>query len=156
MTVWHDRPQVSAAYLNPALVSATLATAAIAYRSERHRPMAWPLSFIVGPMVLHRSTRLALPRSTTTHLATWLSRNAVLHAGFAARAKEAAPTIKEGLRFGLRQGVLTLEAGALIGSIGRARNPELRELLTSARLVGRWLAKIDQPSTIFAILGVEP
>lgn len=156
MTRWSGRPQVSAAYLNPALVSVILAAAAKAYRSEKNKAMVWPLAFVVAPMVLHRSTRLALPRSSSTHLATWLSRNAVLHAGFASRTKEAIPIVREGLRFGLRHNVLTLEAGALNGSIGDSHNPELRPLLTSARLVGRWLAKIDQPSTVFAILGLEP
>jgi hypothetical protein len=156
VTAWPDRPQVSAAYLNPALVAAVLAAAAINYRSERQRAMVWPLAFVVCPLVLHRSTRLALPRSTATHLAAWVSRNAVLHAGFAARARALTPTVGEGLRFGLRHGVLTVEAGSLNGQVGRARDPELRQLLNSAALVGRWLAKADQPATAFAILGVEP
>jgi len=156
VTAWSDRPQVSAAYLNPALVAAVLAAAAIDYRSERQRAMTWTLAFVVCPLVLHRSTRMALPRSTATHLAAWVSRNAVLHTGFAARALAMTPTVREGLRFGLRHGVLTVEGGALYGSVGRARDPELRHLLNSARLVGRWLAKADRPATAFAILGVEP
>ncbi|WP_406106233.1 three component ABC system middle component [Micromonospora globbae] len=156
MTAWQDRPQVSAAYLNPALVATVLAAAAAGYRTERQRAMIWPLAFVVAPLVLHRSTRQALPRSTATHLASWVSRNAVLHAGFAARARALAPTVREGLRFGLRHGVLTVEAGGLGGAVGRGRDPELRQLLRSAQLVGRWLAKADQPATAFAILGVEP
>ncbi|MGW3811550.1 three component ABC system middle component [Micromonospora sp. NPDC005113] len=156
MTAWPDRPQVPAAYLNPALVAAVLAAAAVDYRSERQRAMAWPVAFVVCPLVLHRPTRLALPRHAATHLAAWVSRNAVLHAGFAARARAMTPTVREGLRFGLRHGVLTIEAGSLDGSVGRVRDAELRKLLNSARLVGRLLAKADQPATAFAILGVEP
>jgi hypothetical protein len=118
--------------------------------------MIWPLTFIVAPLVLHRSTRHALPRSTTTHLASWVSRNAVLQAGFAARARALAPAVREGTRFGLRHGVLTVSAGGLDGTVGSGRDPELQQLLRSAQLVGRWLAKTDQPATAFAILGVEP
>ncbi len=156
MTAWQDRPQVSAAYLNPAMVATVLAAAAAGYRAGRQRTMIWPLAFVVAPLVLHRSTRQALPRSTATHLASWVSRNALLHAGFAPRARALAPTVREGLRFGLRHGVLTVEAGGLSGAVGRGRDPELQQLLRSAQLVGRWLAKADQPATAFAILGVEP
>ncbi|MFY1595941.1 three component ABC system middle component [Micromonospora sp. WMMD737] len=156
MTAWQDRPQVAAAYLNPAMVATVLAAAAAGYRTERQRTMIWPLAFVVAPLVLHRSTRQALPRSTTTHLASWVSRNALLHTGFAARARALTPTVREGLRFGLRHGVLTVEAGGLSGAVGKSRDPELRQLLRSAQLVGRWLAKADEPGTAFAILGVEP
>ena len=156
MTAWQDRPQVSAAYLNPALLAAVLAAAAAGYRADRQRAMIWPLAFVVAPLVLHRSTRQALPRSTATHLASWVSRNALLQAGFAERAQALAPTVREGLRFGLRYGVLTVESGRLDGTARKGRDPELQQLLRSAQLVGRWLAKVDQPATVFAILGVEP
>lgn len=156
MTAWRDRSQVSAAYLNPPLVASVLATAAAGYRNERPRRMIWPLAFVVTPLVLHRSTRQALPQSTATHLASWVSRNAVLHAGFAARAWSLVPAVREGLRFGLRHGLLTVQTGGIDGVAGTSRDPELRQLLRSARLVGRWLAKTDQPATVFAILGVEP
>lgn len=156
MTAWRDRQQVPAAYLNPALVATVLAAAADGYRTERQRPMTWPLAFLVAPLVLHRTTRQSLPRTTATHLTAWVSRNPALHAGFAARARALTPTVREGLRFGLRHEVLTIEAGGLNGSSGNARDPELRQLLRSSQLVGRWLAKADQPATAFAILGVEP
>jgi hypothetical protein len=156
VTAWQNRPQVSAAYLNPALVAAVLAAAAAGYRAERQRAMVWPLAFVVAPLVLHRSTRQALPRSTATHLASWVSRNAVLRAGLPVRARALVSTVREGLRFGLRYGVLTIESGRLDGTVQRGRDPELRQLLRSAQLVGRWLAKVDQPATAFAILGVEP
>jgi hypothetical protein len=118
--------------------------------------MSWPLACLVAPIELHRTTRQALPRTTATHLAAWVSRNATLHAGFPARARSLTPTVQEGLRFGLRHQVLTIEAGGLVGSAGKAKDPELRQLLRSSQLVGRWLAKADQPTTAFAILGVEP
>ena len=156
MTRWQNRPPIAAAYLNPAMVAAVLAGSAAGYQSVRERSMAWPLAFIVCPLVLHRSTREALPNSAATHLAVWVSRHAVLHAGFAVRAQALVPAVREGLRFGLRHGVLSIRAGVLHGSVGKARDPELRQLLRSAQLVGRWLAKIDQPATVFAILGVEP
>lgn len=153
---WHERSQVPAAYLNPAFIAAVLAAAARGYQSERGRLMVWPLAFVVGPLVLHRSTRQALPRNMATHLSVWVSRQPLLHAGFAARARELVPVVREGLRFGLRHDILTLEAGGLTGSRGSTRDVQLHALLNSARLVGRWLAKTDRPATVFALFGVEP
>ncbi|WP_260848438.1 three component ABC system middle component [Streptomyces sp. SLBN-118] len=74
--------------LNPALISAVLATAADGYRKESDHGMPWPLSFVVAPLVLHRKTRMALPSNTRTHLTSWTSRNPVLRAGFPPRAQD--------------------------------------------------------------------
>jgi ABC-three component (ABC-3C) system Middle Component 3 len=156
VTAWPDRSPVRAAYLNPALVAGILAAAARSYESTAQQPMVWPMAFLVGPLVLHRPTRQALPKTTATHLSAWTSRNTLLRAGFPARAKALTPSVREGLRFGLRHGLLTVDGGALHGAPGSTRDKELTALLSSARLVGRWLAKTDQPATVFAILGVEP
>ncbi len=48
--------------------------------------MPWTYSFIVAPLVLHRGTRDALPRTTRTNLNAWLAEHPVEHAGLARRA----------------------------------------------------------------------
>jgi len=160
MPEWADRSPVAAAMLNPALISAILAAAADDYRKESGRGMPWELAFIVSPLVLHRGTREGLPSSIRTHLATWVSANAALHAGFPARARTLSAPIKEGLRFGLTHHVLTLEETVLRGQLKRPRGfvtpGELRDLLRSARLAGRWLSKVEATSTVFALFGVTP
>ena len=119
--------------------------------------MPWPLAFLVPPVVLHRPTRKALPRDTRTHLSTWIRREPVLRAGFPERAAAMVPRTREGLRFGLGAGVLALDGGHVLGHLTDDPAPgELRQLVRTARLVGRWLAKSDQPSTPFALLGVAP
>lgn len=67
------------------------------------------------------------------------------------------PLTREGIRLGLRAGVLTRDGSTLIGHLdNEPPEGELRQLARHAALVGRWLAKTDQPSTIFALLGVAP
>jgi len=67
------------------------------------------------------------------------------------------PVTREGVRFGLRAGVLTREGSTLTGHLGAEAPPgELRQLIRQAALVGRWFAKTDQPTTVFALLGVAP
>lgn len=156
MTSWADRPQVEATLLNPALLAVLLAASARDYEAAESR-MPWPVAFLVLPLVLHRPTRSALPRDTRTHLSTWIRREPVLRAGFPARAAAMVPLTREGIRFGLRAGVLRLEGATLTGHLPIDRPAgELGQLLGKASLVGRWIAKTDQASTAFALLGVAP
>lgn len=156
MTAWTERPRVEATLLNPALLAVLLAAAARDYQTEAAR-MPWPLAFLIPPLVLHRPTRDALPRDTRTHLSTWIRRKPLLRAGFPDRAAAMVPLTREGIRLGLRAGVLAREGSDLIGHLdAEPPSGELRQLVRRAALVGRWLAKTDQPSTVFALLGVAP
>ncbi|MFF5344093.1 three component ABC system middle component [Streptomyces althioticus] len=159
MPSWAQRPQASAAFLNPALVAAVAATAARDYEREASgRLMPWPMAFVVAPLVLHRPTRQALPTSTRTHLTKWVADHPALVAGLAARSTSLAPSVREGLRFGLRHQMLTIEQGSLKGRIPSTSRieGELADLIRAASLIGRWTAKSDNPSTVFALLGVRP
>lgn len=146
--------------LNPALIAAILATAADGYRKEADRAMPWPLSFIITPLVLHRGTRQALPATTSAHLATWVSRNPLVRAGFPPRAQGLVEPVREGVRFGITHGALTVDEEGLRGRTRRPRGfqipEELAEILRKASFTGRWLAKIDNTATVFAVLGVAP
>lgn len=146
--------------LNPALLAAVISGAAIEYARADGKPMPWPLAFLVAPLVVHRGTREALPRTTATHLGNWVAQNPVIHAGIPARAQSLAEPVREGLRFGLAHGVLSVDeqgrlAGGLVDRPERART-EVDQMIAKAGLVGKWLAKIDQPATAFAVLGVAP
>jgi hypothetical protein len=156
MTAWNERPRVEATLLNPALLAGLLAGAARDYDSSG-AGIPWPLAFLVLPLVLHRPTRTALPRDTRTHLSTWIRREPVLRAGFPERAASMVPRTREGIRFGLRASVLSIDGANLIGHLTAEPSlGELRQLVRSARLIGRWLAKSDRASTAFALLGVAP
>ena len=156
MKPWAERSQIEATLLNPALIALLIREAATGYESGGTE-MSWPLLFLIPPLVLHRPTRNALPRDTRTHLSTWVAREPVLRAGFPDRAAAMSPLVREGLRFGLRHGVLLMTGGTVRGAdVGAAPLGELRTLLRSASLVGRWFAKSSQPSTIFALFGVRP
>lgn len=147
--------------LNPALLAAVTAAAASEYSRASGEPMPWPLAFLVAPLVLHRGTRDALPRTTATHLGNWVSQHPVIHAGMGARAQSLTEPVREGLRFGLANEVLAVDdQGRLIGKLNagpkRTTKREIDQIIAKAGLVGKWLTKIDQPATAFAMLGVTP
>lgn len=157
MTEWSARARIPAALLNPAILAAVVAAGASGYERETQVPMPWPLSFVIAPLTLHRGTREALPSSLATHLGAWVSRNPILRAGMPLRARTLVEPVREGLRFGLRYGLLTVEdGGALRQGIPRLRPPDagdLREVVRKATFAGRWVSRME-PATVFALFGI--
>ncbi|WP_433177316.1 three component ABC system middle component [Actinoallomurus sp. CA-150999] len=161
MTPWTRRSPEAAALLNPALLALVSAAAGSQYTRESDRSMAWPLIYLIAPMVLHQGTREALPRDTRTHLSTWVDRESTLRAGFPARAQSLIEPVREGLRFGMALGILAIDSG---GGLLVAPPPDMRpirsgdseEIVRKAGFVGKWFAKAENPATVFALLGVAP
>jgi hypothetical protein len=152
---------VRAAVLNPALLATVTAAAAEEYTRATDEPMPWPLAFIVSPLTLHRDTREALPKRTTSHWARWVADHPVLAAGFPDRARSLTDPIKEGIRFGLANGALSVaEEGGFYGRLAERARPakvgDIASVVHAAGFVGKWLTKLDQPATAFALLGVTP
>lgn len=151
------RPRVESNLLNPALIGLTIAHAASGYTADQSRPMPWPVAFLIPPLVLHRPTRSALPTSARTHFASWVSAHPALIVGFPRRAAVMTEPTREGLRLALRaRRVALAEAAIRATSLAPAPPGELGQLLRASALVGRLLARLDQPSTAFALLGVSP
>lgn len=147
--------------LNPALLAAISACSALEYKRVCKGVMPWPLIHLIAPLVLHRGTRQALPKDTRSHLATWVSKNPAVVAGFPARAQSLVGPVREGLRFGLAVGALRVdEDGGLTGVLAKmpsaGSSDDGSEIVMKAGLVGRWLTKVDQPGTAFILLGVAP
>jgi hypothetical protein len=149
--------------LNPALIVAVLVVAIQEYSERRKDPLLAAHAFLIVPLVLHRDTRERLPIRSSSHWSKWVSDNPLLIAGFSARAIALREHIREGLRFALRHGLLSLDAsgGLVLGQSSaaipsRTAEGDIRDLLVGAQRVGRWLTKLELPATAFALLGVRP
>lgn len=123
------------------------------YAAARSQPLVLPLAFIAAPLVLHRPTRDSLPRTTATRLATWISRNAMLQAGFPGRAASLVPTVMEGLRY---QALTLGRDGSIVSAMSARLEGDAGVIVDRARFVGRWLAGSGDAATIFGLFGVEP
>lgn len=156
MIAWHDRPRLVAHFLNPALMAVVASTSAAEYERARREPMPWVLLFVVAPLVLHGPSRRALPPNTRTHLSTWVARNPVIRSGFAERARALSPQVKDGVRYGVRCGALILAGQSIRGRSPSQATGQVGELVIAARLVGRWLAKLDRAATAYALFGISP
>lgn len=160
LTAWGERASVAANMLNPALIAAVIAAAAYRFERESGNGMPWEFSFLVTPMALHSETRKVAPNRITSNLPHWVEEHPIIQAGLARRANGLAPYVREGLRWGLGAGSLSLDNGNLHanvrGSLSNSGDTELRAILGTAGFLGRWFSKVDSPATVFAVLGVTP
>ncbi|WP_280442363.1 three component ABC system middle component [Nocardia brasiliensis] len=158
MGQWSERAPAVADLLNPALTAAIIAATAIEYDRRVARPMPFELAFLMVPLVLHRETRSSLPIRIDSHLATWVTTHEVLAAGFGARAKALVEPVREGLRFGLRHGAISVDRANITGHLRPYRPAEIgdmAEIVKKARFIGRWFTQLESSATAFALLGVE-
>lgn len=160
---WARRSPAVAAMLNPALIAAILVAATEEYVRLRDESLPAAHAFLIPPLVLHRATREELPRSVTSHWPKWVADHPVLVAGFPARAVALREYVREGLRFAVRYGALSID---VVGGLTPAHSPapsrrpsaqgDVRQVIAASQRVGRWLTKLDLPATAFALLGVRP
>ncbi|GAB3533832.1 hypothetical protein GCM10027403_08470 [Arthrobacter tecti] len=158
---WDDRSWVTANMLNPAVIAVIIVSAANMYEEHSGDPMPWELIFLAVPMALHRDTRESLPTRINSYAAKWVYENATLQASFPGRISGMLPYSREGLRYALRSGALTLvNDGRLRGTpqwkLHKERDRELAIIIGKAAFLGRWFAHTGTPATLFALFGVAP
>jgi Family of unknown function (DUF6521) len=163
---WQDRPIEEANLFNPAFLCVLINEFLKDYQ-KLHAGGA-PITVVVIAMAttLHRTSRERLPNRTVTPLYAWLQENEDLLVGFASRAKNIVPYVKEAIIFGMA--TETLDAGnghnILLGS-KKATFPksfidttttEMKAIIDRAKFMGRWLSNSGSEISITAAWGIKP
>jgi hypothetical protein len=165
VTLWRERSIEERHLLNPSFCSVLLWYSAAGYVTKRNPAMPLALPFLVLPIVLHRSTRESLPRTTGTSLATWLTDQPLVRARVAERAVALRPFTQEALLFGGAHQLLMLGADGIRASASMKRTiesglagtgDEVRACAKRADFVGKWFEKAGKVETVLALLGVRP
>jgi hypothetical protein len=161
IAAWPRRTQPASDILNPAISAVCVAWCTARYERDAGAMLPWSLAFLVAPLTLHAPTRASFPKSIATHFPNWVNDNGDVLAGFPARARAFAPYVREGLRFGLRTGLLGLGAdGDLHARIGEhtkvAPQTELRSIAVASALTGGWFARSGTAANVYTQLGVRP
>ena len=116
MKEWANRPPEIAALLNPAFCGFLMSTGLDAYTQNVNEGAPYAFPFVMLPLVLHKPTRQAFPRSSRTAFSTWITNadTAIAKVGFAERAKNMAPYVKEALAFAMQHNsIYVTESGRL-------------------------------------------
>lgn len=162
-TVWTERPPELGALLNPAFGALLLNAASIGHVKEVQAGMPFLAAFLVLPTILHKDTRVLLPRTIRTKMHAWVAEHGEIRAGFAQRAKSMVPYTREAVAFGTKRGILTFDKnGSLYGrkvstqKVDWTNEDEPSLCLKKAEFLGRWLAHSTDLSGLFAMWGIRP
>lgn len=163
---WNQRPSEEANLFNPAFLAALTYEFIKAYEQEEDSGASVFLILLALSMSLHRSSRDRLPTTAISNLYNWVMDNQDLQIGFAERARNLWPYVNEALLFGVAQQRLSLSHGHQI-TLGKQKatftktfledaTSEVRDIVESSRLLGRWFTKSGSESAIAAAFGVKP
>lgn len=146
--------------LNPAFNSVILYYFIKSYNTSAKKSISYSILFVFLPLILHKSTREALPLRAKTKLHIWLKNNPQMLIDFAKRAKNMVRFTKEAILFGIDNKLIRIEHGRLIASETHINlpwedNSECFQIKTKAEFLGKWLSNFED-SLIFSALGVRP
>jgi len=163
MNGWNQRPDEIAYLYNPAYVGRMLHSLISSYKTIKPKGIPFELIFIAAPLILLKSYRESLPKSTRTYLHNWIQDNADLKIEYNLAVKEVMPFIKESLIFLLHRDMLEInEFGYLVLGSNKLKRtqkkdlPEVTNSINKADLVGKWFAKAGEVETIYALWGIKP
>lgn len=165
MTAWVDRTIEERVLLNPAFCAALIWHFATAGGVRGERTLTFAEAHLVLPIVLPKTSRDALPRSTRTSLAAWLDENPSFHATLAIRARTMVPFTRDALIFGGTRQLLqvsteevraNMEWKRRANSALRQSSAETQACLKKAAFLGTWFIETGAASTVMALLGVRP
>jgi hypothetical protein len=169
MSLWQDRHVELANLMNPAFCGFLLLEAVRSYEKEANKGMPFSFAFLVLPLVLHKPTREAFPRRTTTTLLAWVQDQAQVRLDLPRHITSTATFSRESLRFLIlrrlldveEDGTLRVGPGQLINTRGLqnrviSETEEVADCVGRARFLGRWLALSPDESTVYNFLGIRP
>ena len=162
MRQWSERPTEVAHLFNPAFCATVLAYAARGFVAERADGLPWLLTFVLLPLVLHKSTRAVSPTTKRSKFHTWVERNPAIRVGFPERARSMVPHVREAIIFGTSAGLLICDTSgnifvgpALPKKEIKTDSEEVQECYRRARTLGAVLASGGADHTVLAMLGVQ-
>lgn len=150
--------------LNPMFTGAVITRAVEGYNEVAGVGFPFAYGYLVGPLVLHAQTRLALPSSVATKLLPWTERSGEIVAAIPRHAKELAPYSSKGIFAALTGGLLELTPNSTLVAKKSAKlkayssqsgSEEVEAILKKSNFVGKWLAAAGTTATVFTALGVR-
>lgn len=163
MIPWERRPTEVANLFNPSFCAMVIKDAVTDYADLQTSGMPYALSFLILPIALHTSTRIALPKRLGQPLHEWLEQHPNSKVGFPARVRRMTPFTKEAIIFATQKGFITIALNGNLQSFKPSPRPaswdedaEIRDCLSAAQFLGRWFASTGDISTVFRLWGVRP
>lgn len=164
MEPWNQRPIEEAYLFNPAFCCNIITSSIVGYMEYNdNEGMPFPLSFLILPITLHKSTRNSLP-SLHTSLTSWMLKNSESRVLFPERTISFKPFTREALLFGFCHEWLELDKHNNLKTNKKSKiNKSLNKLEGNAQecvekslFLGKWFAKVGSAQNVMTIWGVRP
>ena len=162
-TPWDDRNIIVANLFNPAFCGEIKRIVANSYNKHTNTKFPFAFSFIVLPILLHKQTRLKMPRTTRTYFFAWVEENDSLFYDFSIRTKSMVKYTKEALSFLLAYKRIELtEYGHIVTQEVRVKqinnndHQEYNEIVKKAEMLGKWLATTSEVKSIYSFFRITP
>ena len=100
---------------------------------------------------------------TTRHFQVWLNGNQQVKLGLATRARTLVPYAREAMTFLCQTGTVEIQGPdaslAILKNLRRVRRrvpltDDFQDALQKSDILGKWLSRINSPTTIYASLGL--
>ncbi|MBZ6380032.1 hypothetical protein B5C34_00035 [Pacificimonas flava] len=150
--------------LNPAFLATVIGHAATGYVEHRDHGLPFAFAFIVPPLVLHKDTRVVLPKMITSKLPDWAHKNSAELAFLPDHARELRSAVRSAILIGVHFDIIRFDERARMRASSKfnpkTARPELRksdevkEIMNKSRFVGRWLSVSGNQPTVLSILGI--
>ncbi|KAB8140726.1 hypothetical protein F8S13_22215 [Chloroflexia bacterium SDU3-3] len=163
-TPWESRPTEIANLINPGFCSLLLCSAVSGYQISTGYGAPYALMYLILPIVLYPPARRNLPKNTKTLLPMWIQNHSDLQYHITSRVPVMFEYTRESLTFGLQHGVIQIQDDGLLYTNNKVisdktiitENQETNECLLSSSLLGRWFGKVNNPSFILTLWGLQP
>jgi Family of unknown function (DUF6521) len=162
LPIWEERPVTVAHLLNPAFCGEIIRRFATEYNKAKGLDMNLPyqLAFLVLPMVLHKTIRESLPKTTAKNFFTWIEENQSLKMTFPDLIRRTVPYTKESIMFLSMYKIIKFNKLGEIEVLEKSKSikdiNEVTECFKKADLIGKWLANAGSSQSIFTNLGIKP
>jgi len=149
--------------LNPAFCSLLLYATIYEYQKKAKNGFPYTLTYLVLPLVLHKSTRERI--DSRTNMVVFTQRHPDVLVGFPGRARSLIPFANEALDFLFFREIVTINATRLTvektiskTGVGKyaAADQEIADCIRKAEHVGRWFAQMGAEENIYTAWGVKP
>ena len=150
--------------LNPAFLATVIGHAAVGYSEHRDQGLPFALAFIVPPLVLHKDTRVVLPKMITSKLPDWAHKNSAELAFLPDHARELQAAVRSAIVIGAHFDIIAFDDDARICPASEfnpksaqkslKQSDEIEEIMKKSHFVGRWLSVSGNQPTVLSILGI--
>ncbi|WP_162427267.1 three component ABC system middle component [Pontibacter pudoricolor] len=162
MIQWKERPVEVANLLNPAFCALLLRQAALGYQKQIEQGIDLPLLFLVLPLVLHKTTRESLPKTSVTRLHVWVQQHQEVRVGLTQRTNALQPYTRESIIYAMQRNALsiTTEGGIIAPKMKKSNvdslvDTEASQCLDKALFLGRWFASAGSTVSVMSMFGLR-